>query len=340
MYSSFNNIILNEFKDQMEGKNMENKNIIKLINSQYSNSLKNPFSNLMLRKTIIRHKIQTLNQIKKNLKQKVGNKKISYKQKNLYINFSDYYSQNQQKSKDNKDNNSNININNSIEESNFYKNVKNKEFSFNKKIFKCRNINPIKLLSASKTIHNLKYKYNKREDKEKTIVSINNKIVKINKMNITINNFPNALRFADKTMHTIKGFLPRIVENKNLNRLNKKVENIVNRKNKKIKTKSFRVPQISKYLKNTSNIFNENKKFDELINDNTDIYKSISADRNNNNNNNNNELNDYKYKKKKMKNIDNSVLLNDYHYRNKKRINIFTLLSLKNKEKEHKIPIN
>ena len=136
MYSSFNNIILNECKDQMEGKNMENKNIIKLINSQYSNSLKNPFSNLMLRKTIIRHKIQTLNQIKKNLKQKVGNKKISYKQKNLYINFSDYYSQNQQKSKDNKDNNSNININNSIEESNFYKNVKNKEFSFNKKIFK------------------------------------------------------------------------------------------------------------------------------------------------------------------------------------------------------------
>ena len=87
MHSGFNNIILKEFKEQMEGKNLETKNIIKLINSQYTNSLKNPFSNLMLRKTIIRHKIKTLNQVKKNSKQRAGNKKISFKQKNLYINF-------------------------------------------------------------------------------------------------------------------------------------------------------------------------------------------------------------------------------------------------------------
>ena len=329
MHSGFNNIILKEFKEQMEGKNLETKNIIKLINSQYTNSLKNPFSNLMLRKTIIRHKIKTLNQVKKNSKQRPGNKKISFKQKNLYINFSDYFSQNNQKSKENKDNNhSNININNSKEE-NINKNGKSKDFSLNNNIFKCRNIKPIKLLLPNKTIHNLKYKYNKNDDQEKTIVSINNKFVKINRMNITINNFPTFLQFEDKTMQTIKGFLPKIEEYKNFNKANKRVENIINRKNKELKAKSFRAPQLSKYLKNAPNKLNKNKKENEKINDIKDKYKSISADRNNNY-----ESNDFKYIKKKSKNLDNNATSNEHHYRNKKNINILTLLSLKNKDKD------
>jgi len=112
MYPKSNIINLNEFQNSVEGKIIDTKNIIKLINNQYSNSLKNPFSNSMLRKTIIRHKIKNLNQVKKNLKQKKNeHKKISFKQNNLYINFSDYFEKNKPKPNENNNSNSNLNFN-------------------------------------------------------------------------------------------------------------------------------------------------------------------------------------------------------------------------------------
>ena len=322
MYPKSNIINLNEFQNSVEGKVIETKNIIKLINSQYSNSLKNPFSNSMLRKTIIRHKIKNLNQIKKNLKQKKKeHKKISFKQNNLYINFSDYFEQNKQKQNENNNINNNINFNNSFDENNFYK---NNYFFSQRKVFKSRNIKPLKLLPASKTIHNLKYKSYTKEYTDKKIVNINNQIVRINKMNITINNLPKFIRLDDKTIQVAKNFLPKIEESKNYNRLNNQIKNVIYRNNKTTKNKTLKTTQISHYLRNKPNILFKNKTNNEIINANEDIYKCLSAERNNN------IYNDYNSNKEKINNFNTNFLYNDMNNRKKNGINIFTLISLKN----------
>ena len=324
MYPKSNIINLNEFQNSLEGKIIETKDINKLINSQYSNSLKNPFSNSMLRKTIIRHKIKNLNQIKKNLKQKKKeHKKISFKQNNLYINFSDYFEQNKQKPNEN-NNNINLKFNNSLDEDNFHKNIRNNYFSSQRKIFRSRNIKPLKLLPPSKTIHNLKYKSYTKEYTDKKIVYINNQIVKINKMNITINNLPKFIRLDDKSIQAAKKFLPKIEERKNYNRLNNQIKNLIYRNNKTSKNKALKTTQISQYLRNKPNILFKNKTNNEIINANEDIYKCLSAERNNN------IYNDYNSNKEQINNFNTNFLYNDMNNRKKNGINIFTLISLKN----------
>ena len=327
MYPKSNIINLNEFQNSLEGKIIETKDINKLINSQYSNSLKNPFSNLMLRKTIIRHKIKNLNQIKKNLKQKKKeHKKISFKQNNLYINFSDYFEQNKQKPNEN-NNNINLKFNNSLDEDNFHKNIRNNYFSSQRKIFRSRNIKPLILLPPSKTIHNLKYKSYTKEYTDKKIVYINNQIVKINKMNITINNLPKFIRLDDKSIQAAKKFLPKIEERKNYNRLNNQIKNLIYRNNKTSKNKALKTTQISQYLRNKPNILFKNKTNNEIINTNEDIYKCLSAERNNN------IYNDYNSNKEQINNFNTNFLYNDMNNRKKNGINIFTLISLKNNKK-------
>ena len=324
MYPKSNIINLKEFQNSLEGKIIETKDINKLINSQYSNSLKNPFSNLMLRKTIIRHKIKNLNQIKKNLKQKKKeHKKISFKQNNLYINFSDYFEQNKQKPNEN-NNNINLKFNNSLDEDNFQKNIRNNYFSSQRKIFRSRNIKPLKLLPPSKTIHNLKYKSYTKEYTDKKIVYINNQIVKINKMNITINNLPKFIRLDDKSIQAAKKFLPKREERKNYNRLNNQIKNLIYRNNKTSKNKALKTTQISQYLRNKPNILFKNKTNNEIINANEDIYKCLSAERNNN------IYNDYNSNKEQINNFNTNFLYNDMNNRKKNGINIFTLISLKN----------
>jgi len=322
MYPKSNIINLNEFQNSIEGKTIESKNIIKSINNQYSNSLKNPFSNLMLRKTIIRHKIKNLNQIKKNLKQKKKeHKKISFKQNNLYINFSDYFEQNKQKQNENNNINNNINFNNSFDENNFYK---NNYFFSQRKVFKSRNIKPLKLLPASKTIHNLKYKSYTKEYTDKKIVNINNQIVRINKMNITINNLPKFIRLDDKSIQAVKKLLPKIEESKIYNRLNNKINNLTCRNNNISKIKAQKTTQIIQYLRNKPNILFKNKTNNEIIKANEDIYKSISAEKNNN------LYNDYSTHRDKINNFNTNFLSKDLNNRKKNGINIFTLISLKN----------
>ena len=322
MYPKSNIINLNEFQNSVEGKIIETKNVIKSINNQYSNSLKNPFSNLMLRKTIIRHKIKNLNQIKKNLKQKnKEHKKISFKQNNLYINFSDYFEQNKQKQNENNNINNNINFNNSFDENNLYK---NNYFFSQRKVFKSRNIKPLKLLPPSKTIHNLKYKSYTKEYTDKKIVNINNQIVRINKMNITINNLPKFIQLDDKSIQAFKKFLPKIEESKIYNRLNNKINNLTCRNNNISKIKAQKTTQIIQYLRNKPNILFKNKTNNEIIKANEDIYKSISAEKNNN------LYNDYSTHRDKINNFNTNFLSKELNNRKKNGINIFTLISLKN----------
>ena len=332
MNRNLNILNINEIHNSLEGKKDNTRNVVKLINNHYSNSLKTPFSNLMLRKTIIRHKIKTLNKIKQNItKKKVEHKKMTFKQNNLYINFSDFYEQNKQKAKDNN------NINNSFDENNVYKNIRNNDFSSQRKLFKSRNIKHLKL-PTSKTIHNLKFKFFTKELKDKRIVYINNQVVKINRMNITINNTPKHFKLDDKTIQLAKRYLPKIEETKNYNKINNSIKNLVYKNNNNTnKIKSLKTAQISQYLQNTPKVLFKNRTNNEMIKPNEDNYKSVSAERNNY------ILNDYNYQKKeKINTIDRQIkkeedFLNiiplsfEVHNQKKNHINIFTLLSLKNK---------
>ena len=223
MNSKSKTINMNEYKNLLKGKEYETKNIIKLINNQYSNSLKNPFSNLMIRKTIIHNRIKVINRFKNLKTQKKGNQTKVFKQNNLYINFLDLC----EKNKRNKNRNDNNNINNfnntkigNSSDENFPNNFSNNEFSSNKKLFKRRNIKPLKLLSTSKTINNLKAKCYSKEYSDKKIVFINNKMLQINRMNITIDNLPKIIQLEDKTIQTVRRFLPKIEESKIFNKLN------------------------------------------------------------------------------------------------------------------------
>ena len=85
MYPELNMIITsNEFKNSMEGKKVDAKVNTKITCNQNMNSLKSPFSNLMLRKIIVHQKIKTLNQIKTRIiQQNKENRKKLFKQKNI-----------------------------------------------------------------------------------------------------------------------------------------------------------------------------------------------------------------------------------------------------------------
>ena len=211
----------NELKNSAELKNVS--------------SLKSPFSNLMLRKIMIHQKIKTLNQIKK---KQTDNKKKFFKQNNLYINFSDFQEQNLKNKNENiyEHNNSfkfQKNTKSKIisDENNYVKSIGNEGFTSCGKIFKNRNIRPLKLLlPAGKTLNNLKIKSytNKNKDNSnKKIVFLNNKMLKINKMNITINKLPRLFNSDEKTIRSTKRFLPEIQEKKNFS--NKRKQNILYR---------------------------------------------------------------------------------------------------------------
>lgn len=328
MYPELNMIITsNEFKNSMEGKKVDAKVNTKITCNQNTNSLKSPFSNLMLRKIIVHQKIKTLNQIKTRIiQQNKENTKKLFKQKNLYINFLDSKEHNK------KNINENINDSNSksnrfkviSDEYNFFKNIEGEGFSSSGKIFRNRNIRPLRLLPASKTIHNLKIKSYSKENSNQKIIYVNNHLFKYNKMNITINNLPKFIRLDDKSIQAAKKFLPKIEERKNYNRLNNQIKNLIYRNNKTSKNKALKTTQISQYLRNKPNILFKNKTNNEIINANEDIYKCLSAERNNN------IYNDYNSNKEQINNFNTNFLYNDMNNRKKNGINIFTLISLKN----------
>ena len=54
MYPKLNGIDFNKIQSTLQGKDIEIKNIIKLINNQSSEFLKHPFSNIFIKKSLIK----------------------------------------------------------------------------------------------------------------------------------------------------------------------------------------------------------------------------------------------------------------------------------------------
>ena len=319
----------------------ELKNSAELKNAS---SLKSPFSNLMLRKIMIHQKIKTLNQIKK--KQK-DNKKKFFKQNNLYINFSDFQEQNLKNKNENiyEHNNSfkfQKNTKSKIisDENNYVKSIGNEGFTSCGKIFKNKNIRPLKLLlPAGKTLNNLKIKSytNKNKDNSnKKIVFLNNKMLKINKMNITINKLPRLFNSDEKTIRSTKRFLPEIQEKKNFS--NKRKQNIlyrnkINNNNIIINNSNFiKTAQISIYENNNPKILFKNKTNNSIVVNNLENYKGISVGKIDNNiiYNSINIFQKDKLNNLVENNLNFNSLSNSNRDNKKKHSNIYKLLKLKN----------
>ena len=319
----------------------ELKNSTELKNAS---SLKSPFSNLMLRKIMIHQKIKTLNQIKK---MKKDNKKKFFKQNNLYINFSDFQEQNLKNKNENiyEHNNSfkfQKNTKSKIisDENNYVKSIGNEGFTSCGKIFKNRNIRPLKLLlPAGKTLNNLKIKSytNKNKDNSnKKIVFLNNKMLKINKMNITINKLPRLFNSDDKTIRSTKRFLPEIQEKKNFS--NKRKQNIlyrnkINNNNIIINNSNFiKTAQISIYENNNPKILFKNKTNNSIVVNNLENYKGISVGKIDNNiiYNSINIFQKDKLNNLVENNLNFNSLSNSNRDNKKKHSNIYKLLKLKN----------
>ena len=259
-----------------------------------ASSLKSPFSNLMLKKIMIHQKIKTLNQMKKNQK---DNKKKLFKQNNLYINFSDFQEQNLNNKNENiyEHNNSckfNKNTNSKIisDENNCIKSLGNDGFSSCGKIFRNRNIRPLKLLlPAGKTLNNIKiksYTNRNKDNSNKKIVFLNNKMLKINKLNITINKLPKLFNSDEKTIRSTKRFLPEIQENKNYTNKRKQNNLYRNKINNNIiinNSNFIKTAQISIYEKNNPKILIKNKTNNSIILNNFESHKSISVGKIDNN---------------------------------------------------------
>ena len=356
MYPKLNIIVAStESKNSIEGKKVNTNNITKLTNNQYSNSLKTPFSNLILRKMMIHQKIKSLNQMKKRNK---DDKKKSFKQNNLYLNFSDFHEPHLKNKNENiyeTNNTSNI-IKTTRDkiisyENNYIKSLGSEAFSSRGKIFKNRNIRPLKLfLPAGKTLNNIKiksYSNRNKENSNKKIVFLYNKMLKINKMNLTINNLPNLFHIDEKTNRNTKNSFPEIKENKIY--ANKRKQNIIFKHNIDTNiinnSNSIKTAQISIYEKNNPKLLFKNKINNSLSVNNNENHKNISHGQIDNNIYNSfnifqkEKINNFGEKTKKGDTLKNNFNTNPLSCSNrvikKKYSTIYKLLKLKNKNENN-----
>ena len=344
-----NNNLIDEIKK-------EPKNIVQLINAKYKNSFKNPFSNLMLRKIMVHYKIKNLNLMKKGLiklkqENNENNKKKVFKQNNLYINFSDYFEQNKYNKNENNNEGNIINhnniytkIGNSFDENNAFKIFRTKDLSSIRKFYKNRNIRPLKLIPPNRTINNLKITSYSKENSEKEIAYINNKLVKINKMNITINNVPKLIQLNEKIIQTTRQLLPKIEDNIIHNIFNSRNKNTLFRNNNTNNSNitnninQDKTDKASGYKKNSPKRAFKNRTKNDIIKISDDPYKSISAERFSNNN----DIDNHHIQRKKIMNLWKSIkneggavnnsFSNNIHKSKISRINIFKLLSIRHKK--------
>ena len=292
MYPKINELVTNKYQNLKETNDIDIKSIVKLINNQSLKSTRNPFTNLLLKKSLTTKKI---NKIKRN-KQKENNE-IKQHKKFLSLNeFINYYN-NENKSlnirnKIIKIKNYDKERANSYDEDKFFQNSKNKLFK-NKKYIENRKI---------KSEINKKYK-NK-------ILNINtndnnnyyNNIINIRRMNSSINSKINKNKLENKTIQTIQIFSSKkSIEIKKNNLLSKFRKNMID-KNKNIFDIKNRTKHKNLYFKNGKNyIIKENE---DTINFN---LQSLSQKRNLKNNT------IYKIKIEDVSNFPEKQIINSYN---------------------------
>ena len=235
-----------ELTNSLEGKDLDIKNIIKLINDEYRKPFKNPFLNIELKNSFISSKIKKINNVKKNNK-KENNKK---KPKKLTLKEYIYFYNTDKNLKNNNKNNFrlkteenerhklyskliNLDKSNNAEEDDFFHNMRDNGF--------LRNLNEIqkrKTFSLNYPI-NKRYKTNRNNKSNITRNNHTEKIIKRNTMCSSINYITNNIILQDKTIQTnspkkrIKN-ISNIKDNNDL-KINQFTKNSINSRNNKIK---------------------------------------------------------------------------------------------------------
>jgi hypothetical protein len=198
-----------ELTNSIEGKDLDIKNIIKLINEEYKKPFKNPFLNIELKNSFLSSKIKKVNHDKKNNK-KENNKK---KPKNLTLKeYIDFYNTDKNlinnsktifrlKTEENERHKLyskfiNLDKSSNAEEDDFFHNMRDNGFLRNLNVIQKR-----KIFSVNYPI-NQRYKMNKNSKANTTRNNLTKKIIKRNTINSSINYITNNIIFQDKTIQT------------------------------------------------------------------------------------------------------------------------------------------
>ena len=235
MYPKITEPNLLELKNSIEGKNLDIKNIIKLINDEYRKPFKNPFLNIELKNSFLSSKIKKIKHDKKNNKKKP--KKLTIKEYKYFYNTeknNNTKTNFRLKSEENERHqlyNKFINLDKSskAEEDDFFCNMRENGFLRNLNVMKKR-----KTFSVNYPI-NKRYKMNRNN---KTNITRNNhteKIIKSNTMSSSINCITNNIILQNKTIQT--------------NSPNKKIKNISTLKD----NNNFKINQFRKISNNSRN---------------------------------------------------------------------------------------
>lgn len=329
MYPKIAEPNLIELTNSIEGKDLDTKNIIKLINEEYRKPFKNPFLNIELKNSFLSSKIKKIKHEKKN------NKKENNKKNPKRLTLKEYiYFYNTDKNLKNNNNQTNfrlkseengrhklysklINLDKSsnAEEDDFFHNMRNNGFLRNLNVIQKR-----KTFSVNCPI-NKRYKINRNS---KTNISGNNhteKIIKRNTMNSSINYITNNIILQDKTIQT-NSPNKKMKNNSTLKdynnfKINQFKKNSINSRNNKIKENLlihfFKKNELSKtqfpqYLKKSmQNNTNKNLIIKKTFDFNSKFITNQKSNRAKNRCQNNYKTNNFK----------------------NQCINIFTLLSLK-----------
>ena len=373
MYPKLNGVYINKIQKSLKGKDIEIKNIIKLINIQSSEFIKHPVSNFFIKKSLFKKKYKTLNQKEKDRQINDNPKENKYLTLNEFFQYYNKakapYSRNEKfriKSFDKEKLKIYNNIENtcSYDDDNIFKNTR-KNFYKNKKIIEKRNNTNIKTENNNKRI-NLYRKY-KSNEITKNENNKNEDINKLRRMNRTFNYKYKNIKFEDKTIQTTKIDYQNTINNKKSGLLNKyrimKLKNnynfaITDDKKKIFDEKTVNNTELNKpsilqfinksdknlYFKNDKKYIitrNINNNFDikidkENIKSRNEIKYNIIKNLSQDKNNKENSIN--KIKVKDISNFTEENIINEYKekkniYKNR-CINIYTLLSLKQNDLE------
>ena len=320
MYPKLNELLINKFQKLIEGKDIEFKNIVKLINNQSLKTIKSPFTNLLLKNSLMSKRFNIMKRNKQRGEE-------TFKKEKKYLTFNEFMNL---YTKDKYCNVKNFDKEraNTFDEDNCIKSTKNNLFK-NKKYIERK---------IKTEINNR----NKNKNK-KSMISIDNNnnyknIINIRKTNSTIHYKCKKIKLENKIIQTTQNFSPGTQRNKYLNEFIKnkikKNENIFKKDNKLGINNDIRNYNNTERLKSSIflkykmiSIKNEclknNNKYSFKRNHNVINIKNLSQKTNNKSDN---------LYKIDISNFPEKQIINSYN--NKKNyknhsINIFTLLSLK-----------
>ena len=226
MYPRINEKIVNKFQYSFEGNDIDIKKIIKFVNHQSTKLNNNPFSNIILKNSLMTPKMKTINNIRKNNN---AVKLTSYSKKKKKLSLNEYiniYNNNKYLNLENEKNRNQdakrnlfikLNTLNKFNKTSIY-NDENCFLNCSRKFYKYNTLNEKRKIISLNNARNRKKIFTKKERNKFLSTSKNNteKKLKIKRMNSTNNSQYNNILVKNKTIQKTKLNIP----NDDVNKIN------------------------------------------------------------------------------------------------------------------------